>query len=131
MSKIDDNPLKLARELGFSILNSTEYKYLKKLEEELMNNELALNLLNDMEAVEIQSDNSIKLKTDNIEIQAMHNSIDGKDAIQKYLEAKENYSKLLKNIYNLIEYISGEAKLSSSNSGCCGKCNSNCMNRKK
>ncbi|SCG83368.1 hypothetical protein DW1_1800 [Proteiniborus sp. DW1] len=126
-----ESPIKLARELGFSILNSAEYNSLKKSEEELLNNEAALNLLNSLGYIEVQNDNSIKLKLDIIEIKEMQNTVDMNIVIKQYLEAKKNYDNLLKNIYNIIEYITGETKISNSNNRCCGKCNSNCANCKK
>ncbi|WIV10940.1 hypothetical protein [Proteiniborus sp. MB09-C3] len=90
MENKNTSPIELARELGFSIIDSIQYRNLKKLEEEMQN----------------ETENDI--------------------TIQNYLQAKKDYEKLLKNVYNIIEYMTGETRLISSSDGCCGKCHSNC-----
>ncbi|MFA5524852.1 MAG: YlbF family regulator [Tissierellales bacterium] len=118
-------PIKLARELGFSIIDSNEYINLKKLEEEI----ISQNLLENVEVVQGSHDNTTNIEnmvlntSSNEQIQRSYND---SNIIQQYLEAKKNYDKLLKNIYNIIEYITGDLKKSSSVTGCCGKCNAGC-----
>ncbi len=125
------NPMANARELGFSIINSAEYEALKKSEQDILNNKTLLDFLRNSDLIQGENDNSIKLKLDSSKIQEIQQKFNESTEIIQYLEANRNYERLLKNIYNIIEYITEDKKLSNSNKGCCGKCHSNCTGCEK
>lgn len=134
MENNNANPIKIARELGYSIVNSTEYVTYKRIEEEIINNKILLNLLKNIEAIPRSNDNSTsidKVVLDSPRIQEILSSINDNTIIRQYLEAKKSYEKLIKNINNIIEYMTGEIKTTSSNNGCCGKCHSGCTSCEK
>ncbi len=127
------NPLELARELCYSIYDSMEYKALKKAEEDILNNNIVTGYLNSIEEAQEQHNNFMSTNAYNFEtillkIQEVQNREEVEDLIQIFFQAKKDYEKLLSNIYNIIEYMTGEHKLMSSGNGCCGKCHSNCSN---
>lgn len=108
MENNNANPIKIARELGYSIVNSTEYVTYKRIEEEIINNKILLNLLKNIEAIPRSNDNSTsidKVVLDSPRIQEILSSINDNTIIRQYLEAKKSYEKLIKNINNIIEYM--------------------------
>lgn len=135
MENKNTNPIKLARELGFSIINSTEYITLKKLEEEIINSEISLNLLKSIEAIQSSNDNSTSIENlvlDSPKTQEIQSEINDSTIIKQYLEGKKSYEKLLKNVFNIIEYMTGEIRAtSSSGNGCCGQCHNGCAGCEK
>lgn len=135
MENKNTNPIKLARELGFSIINSTEYITLKKLEEEIINSEISLNLLKSIEAIQSSNDNSTSIENlvlDSPKTQEIQSEINDSTIIKQYLEGKKSYEKLLKNVFNIIEYMTGEIRATSSSSnGCCGQCHNGCAGCEK
>lgn len=127
------NPIELARELCFSIYDSMEYKAFKKAEEDILNNDIVIGYLNNIEEAQEQHNNFMSTNAYNLEaillkIQEVQNKEKVEDLIQNYFQAKKDYNKLLSNIYAIIEYMTGNFKLKSSDKGCCGKCHSDCSN---
>lgn len=127
------NPLDVARELGYSIIESNEFYLLKKAEEKLFNDEKAFKLINEINGLKNQYDNErqtpgIKVDEIDLKIERVQSQIDSNIIIQEYLNAKKNYEKLISNIYNVLEYFLGEYNI---NNRCSRKCNSDCSNCKK
>lgn len=125
------NPIAIARDLGFSIYDSIEYRTFKKAEEEILNDEITSNLLSQMKEMQKQynnatSSNSGNIKVIQLRIQQVQKEIEENSIIQHYFLAQKEYEKLLNNINNIIKYMIGEFKSIYPSNECCGKCHSDC-----
>lgn len=124
-------PTDLARVLGSSIIDSVQYRTLIKTEEEVLNNEVASELLSELktkqkEYADLSSTDSHNREKLVLSLQEIQRKIDDNDLILNYYRANEDYEKLLKNIYNIIDFIIGKHKLTGLDNDSCNKCNSNC-----
>jgi len=94
----------------------------KKITPMMLARELGLSIVNSLEFNTLKSIEEEILNQDD-------KSYDD-NLLKAYLQAKKDYERLLKNVYNIIEYIIGEPRLNDCNK-CCGKCNGGCYNRQK
>ncbi len=120
-----------ARELGQAIIESEEYKELKKAEIEQENDEAALELLKKYSelrttlAKEIQ-DGSVseeRMTAIRDELEEAYGALTTNDHITAYINAQRTFQAIIDQMNNIISYhITG--KLSGGCSGDCSGCNS-------
>lgn len=93
----------------------------------MLNDTVASNLIKNMKEIQKQYLGAKSTNPDNLEmlflkIQELQKKIDDNNLIKNYYQANKDYEKLLKNVYNTIDYLTGRYKLNSLNNGCCSKC---------
>ena len=123
--KTNSNPLELARELGISILNSKELEMYIKAETLLKNNKYSMDLKNLYNIKLKEYNDSLSSNEDSDllkkELLGLKDKIDSNSFINNYNKTKEDYDKLLKNINNILDYITNNNWKGSKCS--CGGCN--------
>lgn len=111
---MNNNPLDSARNLAYCILNSKEYSDLIEAEEQYLGDNYAINLVRELNNSNICSLNEIQKKIDN------------NTTIQNLYECQNEYKKLLKNIDNIVKFITSENERVNinliPNSQMCGGC---------
>lgn len=128
------NPLDSARDLGYSITNSLEYKNLIKVEEDFLNDSNLKKSMDELEATRSLYESSPNSGEHEVhmylnKIKELEETINNNETMKNLIEAKSEYDKLFKNINSLISFITDEEsritlKSSSSKSGCGGGCSS-------
>ncbi len=124
-----NNPLDKARELGNAISQSKEYLALRKAEADFHNDKEASDLLktindkkqklNLIKHEEAEGSNVVMLEN---EITILNDEIQKNIVIQSLFEAQEHYNNLIRNVNNIIDFITGNEKKGCSNNSC-GSCN--------
>ena len=127
------DPLDSARDLGYSITESLEYKVLIKAEEDFLNDSNLEKLMNELEKTRSLYESSPNIEQHEVnmyldKINELEETINSDETIKALTKAKSEYDKLFKNINSLISFITDEEsrinlKSSSSKSGC-GGCSS-------
>ncbi|MGF7057073.1 cell fate (sporulation/competence/biofilm development) regulator YlbF (YheA/YmcA/DUF963 family) [Brassicibacter mesophilus] len=122
------NPLDKARELGQAIFQSSEYLALRKAEAEFHDDKDAASLLNDLKIAKERYSNFFNNEFSNCndysepqlknQIDTLQDKINHNLAIHNLYKAQENYDILIKNINNIINYITGKEKKQCSSSKC-------------
>ncbi len=127
------NPLDSARDLGYSITQSVEYKNLIKAEEDFYNDTKLKNLMDELESMRSlynsspnSGEHEVRMYLEKIE--ELEQKIGQNTTMNNLTTARIEYDKLFKNINSLLSYITDEEsrinlKSSSSKSGC-GGCSS-------
>lgn len=133
-----NNPLDRARELGYTILKSVEYENLIKAEENYLNDNYAIELIKILNA-KSEEYNVLKSNYNKEEhlilelekdINKFKKEVDNNKSIQNFYVCKSEYDKLLKNINNLIKFITNEDERISIDINTNNKCSS-CRGCKK
>lgn len=128
------NPLDNARDLGYSVTESQEYKNLIKAEEDFLNDSSLKKLMDELEKTRSLFESSPNIEQHEVnmylnKINELEETINNDETLKALIEAKNEYDKLFKNINSLISFITDEEsritlKSSSSKSGCGGGCSS-------
>lgn len=95
----------------------------KKITPMMLARELGLSIINSVEF------NALKNLED--EILNLDDKFCDENLLKAYLQAKKDYERLVRNVYNILECIIGESKLDNKCNKCCGKCNGRGCNHKK
>ena len=132
--KSKSNPLDTARDLGYSITETTEYKNLIKAEEDFLNDYNIKKLMDELEKTRSLHESSPNIEQHEVnmylnKINELEETINNDETIKALTKAKSEYDKLFKNINSLISFITDEEsriilKDSSSKGGCGGGCSS-------
>ena len=124
------NPLDSARDLGYAIVESLEYKNLIKAEEDFYNESKLKDIIDELEITRSLYNSSPNSEEHEVtmylnKIKELEQTINEHSIMNNLKIARSEYDKLFKNINNLISYITDEEsrinlKNSSSKSGCGG-----------
>jgi len=117
-----------ARELGQRLRDSKEYTALTEAEETLYNDLIASSLLSQLEARNIEYKNLISRGDKDIhgekiiveEIKKIKKEIDDNQVIKNLNLCQHEYDNLVRNVNNLIDYITGKTNNKSKCSSCNG-----------
>lgn len=116
-----------ARNLGYSVTKSVEYKNLLQAEEDYYNDRELLELLEELKNAKEKDDSN------NDEINKLEIKISQNKSMISYTDAKDKYDELFKSINNLISYITdGQSRpilgIDSNKKDCssCSGCSSGC-----
>ncbi|MTI48132.1 YlbF family regulator [Sporosalibacterium faouarense] len=121
------NPLDKARELGSAIINSKEYSELKEAEKQFLNDK-ASDLLDSYNSKMKEYSNLVSKKDRNLEeeeslmaeLKDLKKEIDNNEVINYQYECQKKYDKLIKDINDIINYMTGNNQKKSGCSGCSG-----------
>ena len=125
MKMNNTNSFDKARELGYAIIHSEEYLNLRKAEAEFHDSKNAARLLDELNIAQNKynnllnngmDDRKVSLLKDQIE--KIQENIDHNLAIQNLYNAQKKYDNFIKNINNIIDYITGEEKKECSSNKC-------------
>ena len=127
------DPLDSARDLGYSITESLEYKNLIKAEEDFYNDSKLKQLMDELETTRSLHESSPNSGEHEVQmyltkIKELEQTINDNETMKNLTDARIDYDKIFKNINSLISFITDEEsrinlKSSSSKSGC-GGCSS-------
>lgn len=119
-----------ARELGEVLADSPVIKRLRSAETALENDDRGMGLLEDQRLLQIElikatrgTNNEVDLKDIKDMLVEKQKEIDEYPLTREYLEAKEEFDKLMKNINDIITFaVTGEACTPSKCASCGGSC---------
>lgn len=118
----------MAKELGTMIKNSEQMTNLKKSEQDVQNDDKARTILNDYGVLREEMVKALEKDGDNVGVEDIkkmilvkHEEINTYEVTKKYVEANQEYEKLMKTINDVITFaITGEDPCSSHDCGSCG-----------
>lgn len=127
-----DNILIKARELGNLLGESDILNRLKKAEQILENDERGMGLMEDYRLLQIELVKATREKKSEVQLTDIRDMLVAKQAeintypiTLEYIESKNEFDALMKNVNDVITFaISGEEPVSSSCSSCSGSCSS-------
>lgn len=127
-----DEVLIKARELGETLSTSQELKRLKDAETTLENDEHGMALMEDHRLLQIELIKATRESSGEVEIKDIRDMLMAKQSelntypvTQEYMESKNAFDALMKNINDVITFaITGEACTSDKCSSCSGGCGS-------
>lgn len=117
-----------ARDLGLAITDSKEYSNLKEAEKNFLNNQEASNLINLIEKKKEEFnlitrkkeyDSSYAKEVLN-DIKKIQKDIDSNPIISHLYHCQKEYDKLIKNINDIIDYMTGNNRKKNGCSNCSG-----------
>jgi len=122
-----------AKELGEALSNAAELKRLKRAEDVLENDERGMSLMEDYRLLQIELIKATRENKREVELSEIKDMLLSKQkeindysVTLEYLEAKNEFDKLMKNINEIITHaVTGEACSPSKCASCGGGCGSN------